>query len=671
MVTFAAALAAVDGHVGRVPLAAGLVVLAGAWVLGRLRRFRPEVLVLAAGLLAVSLAQRSLDGLGAPLATGPVRAEVTLVGDPVPDSSGGASADVRLGGRRLAAHARNAAAATLDDRLMGERVTVIGTVRPPGAAEAWARHRHLAGRLEITTVTGWRAGDPVTRAANGIRRTLAAGASSLPERHRSLLAGVTLGDDRHQPADMTDAFRGAGLTHLLAVSGQNVAFALVIAAPLLSRLRFGPRLVVTLGVLAGFALLTRCEPSVLRATAMASVAALGAAVGRPASTLRALALGVAGMVLVDPLLVTSLGFRLSVAGAAGIVIGAARLADALPGPRWLAAPLSVTLSAQVAVSPLLVAAFGSVPLASVPANLLAVPVAGPIMVWGLTAGLVAGVLGGSVAAVLHLPTRLLLSWLDGVARAAAGWPLGDLGPVHLAVLTVVVAAVWVARSRPAPVGLPGRRRRRWQVALGAGPMAAVMVATVALPARGGTAGASRHELGAGAVLWHAGGRGVVELDGRARAGAVLAGARDRGVARVDMAVLRTGAARAADVAATLRSRWPRLVVLAPGPDGPPTGTVVVAGEPARARRRPWARPPGGRRHLVLPGAVSAGHGAGRRAADRPAAPAGRPGPPVVAPAVSSARRAGWPARPPRSPPAGPGCAGPASGRCPAGGSRPS
>ena len=42
---------------------------------------------------------------------------------------------------------------------------------------------------------------------------------------------MTLGDDRHQPPDMTDAFRAAGLTHLLAVSGQNVAFALVIAAP--------------------------------------------------------------------------------------------------------------------------------------------------------------------------------------------------------------------------------------------------------------------------------------------------------------------------------------------------------------------------------------------------------------------------------------------------------
>src|SRR5262245_46588532 len=94
---------------------------------------------------------------------------------------------------------------------------------------------------------------------------------------------------------------------------------MVLAAPALSRLRFGPRLVVTLAVLAGFALVTRFEPSVLRASAMAAVAATGAALGRPASTLRVLALGVSAILLVDPLLATSLGFQLSVAGAAGIV----------------------------------------------------------------------------------------------------------------------------------------------------------------------------------------------------------------------------------------------------------------------------------------------------------------------------------------------------------------
>jgi competence protein ComEC len=222
VVTCAAAWAAIDGPVGAVPLSAGLAVLALAVLLGR-AILRPELLCLAAALLAAALAHRSLTGLEAPLATGPVAREVVLVGDPAPAGPGAVAADVRLGGRRLRATARGSAAAALDDRLAGERVDVTGTVARPGPAEALLRHRHLAGRLDVEVVRGWRPGGPVSRAANGLRRTLAAGAASLPERHRSLLAGVTLGDDRAQPADMTDAFRAAGLTHLLAVSGQNVS----------------------------------------------------------------------------------------------------------------------------------------------------------------------------------------------------------------------------------------------------------------------------------------------------------------------------------------------------------------------------------------------------------------------------------------------------------------
>ena len=469
---FAGAVAAVDGHVRRIPLAIAAGALAAALAVGRggpppgppagrrgrrstLGRPPPGLVCLAAALLAASLAQRSLDGLTSPLATGPVTSEVTLVGDPDPNGHGGVTADVRLGTRRLHATADGAAAATLDDRLAGEKVTVVGEVDGPGPDEARRRYRHLAGRLQVTTVVGWRPGDPLTRATNGLRRTLATGAGVLPPRQRALLAGVTLGDDRDQPPDMTDAFRAAGLTHLLAVSGQNLAFAMVIVAPVMTRLRFAPRLAATMATLGAFAVLTRAEPSVLRATAMASASAVGAALGRPATAVRMLALGVAGMVLVDPLLVTSLGFRLSVAGTGGIVVGAHRIESVLPGPRWLAAPLSVTLAAQAAVAPLLVGAFGSVPLASIPANMLAVPVAGPLMVWGLTAGLAAGVAPAAVARLLHLPTGLMLAWLDGVARAAAAWPLGRLRAPHLVALAVAADR---DRSRSRAGRLAQRRR---------------------------------------------------------------------------------------------------------------------------------------------------------------------------------------------------------------------
>jgi competence protein ComEC len=629
----AGALAVVDGHVAAAPLPAAVAVaVAGWWWLvrrhllraGRSARGRsttaPWLVCLGLALLAGTLAERSLDGLRAPLATGPIRAEVVLVGDPAPDGRGGVTVDVRLDGRRLRATARLAAAAALDDRLAGERVTLLGEVRPPGPYERFLPHRHLAGRLAVDTVVGWRPGDAATRLANGLRRTLADGAAVLPDRHASLLAGVTLGDDRAQPPDMADAFQAAGLTHLLAVSGQNVAFVLAVVAPALGRLGFGPRLAATLGVLALFALVTRAEPSVLRAVAMAGVAATGAALGRPASAGRALALGVAGMVLVDPLLVTSLGFRLSVAGAAGIVAGAARVEAWLPGPRWLAAPLSVTLAAQAAVAPFLVAAFGSLPLASVPANLLAAPAAGPLMVWGLTAGLGAGLVGDAGARLLHVPTAVLLTWLDGVASAAARWPLGDVEAHDLwglaaAGLLVAMgcrlcradaalacrhgdrvsasrtsAAVTGHRSGP-PAGTCRRSLLgRAAVVVGTFVAGSVLVAAAVPEIPATDAGPDGVPLGAGATLWAREGATVLIADGRARVPAVLAGLRDAGSDRVDVLVLRTGARSGLELADVLARARPVGAVFVPGgvvgalprpihrrATTPPRGTVIDVG----------------------------------------------------------------------------------------------
>jgi competence protein ComEC len=601
LVVFVAALAAVDGHLPRVALATGPAAVAAGWAVGDDRgAARPTLVCLGAALLAASLGQRSVAGLTRPLETGPVRGEVILVSDPVSDGRGSATADVRLDGRRLRAVARASAATALDERLAGERVTVIGSVQRPGSYERFLRHRHIAGRLVVDTVVAWRPGGPATSAANGLRRTLAAGAEALPERQRSLLAGLTLGDDRAQPADMTDAFRAAGLTHLLAVSGQNIAFVLAIAGPALSRLTFGPRFAATLAVLAGFALVTRGEPSVLRASGMAAVAAGGVALGRPASTLRALALGVAGMVLIDPLLVTSLGFRLSVLGAGGIIVGAERLERRLPGPRWLAAPLAVTLAAQAAVSPLLAATFGGVPLASLPANLLAAPAAGPVMVWGLTAGLVAGVAGGPAAQVLHLPTRVLLAWLEGVAEAAVRWPLGDLRMPHLVALAGAAALMSARPGGARGRGPAGRGPVRLVPATAIAAVAVTLTVTVTSVSRAGPdlAGAP---LGPGAAAWRSGGATVVVVDGRARPSAILAGLRAAAAGRVDVVVVRTPARAALDAAAVLRRRWPGGAVLVPRAAAGPAAAMPALAN-ARAPAAGTALEVGGLR--LTTGAVS-------------------------------------------------------------------
>ena len=94
----------------------------------------------------------------------------------------------------------------------------------------------------------------------------------MDEPGRQLYGGFVLGDQSGQSVEVVDDFRAAGLTHLLVVSGSNVAYLLVLLTPLRGRLPLGARWLVTVGVIGSFALVTRFEPSVLRASAMAALA---------------------------------------------------------------------------------------------------------------------------------------------------------------------------------------------------------------------------------------------------------------------------------------------------------------------------------------------------------------------------------------------------------------
>lgn len=558
-----------------------------------LRRW--PLLVVAVALLASGLGQRSLAGLEG-LEEGDVAAAVTLVTDPRPQLGGGVRAEARLGGRRVELQAANVAAEALAPRLAGEVVRVRGTVAPLPHPSDWSRSRHLAGRLRVLRIEGWSRGGPPAELANGLRRTLVAGTGSMGAGERSLFTGLVVGDDRQQPLAMADDFRGAGLTHLLAVSGQNVAFVLALASPVLRRLRLWPRLVLAVAAVGLFATMTRFEPSVVRASAMAVVALVATTAGAPLARLRVLGLALTGLLLVDPLLVRAVGFQLSAAATAAIVVLAAPLEAVLPGPRWLRAPLAVTAAAQLGVAPILVRAFGPLPVASLPANLLAVPAAGVVMAWGLTAGLVAGVTAGAGlpaaatwTAVLHLPTRLALAWVAEVATRSAGLPLGQLQASHLIALSSALAvAVGVSRRWPMATGddrqaaAPRRGSRSRGVAMGVagGVLVAAVVAAQAAPGL-------RSELVPGAVRWHAGGTDVLVLGGvggrvRIPAGELLARLREEGVGAIDLAVVADSAVPASLVVAVAR-RHPVGVVLVHGP-GPPepllAGRIDAVGAPS-------------------------------------------------------------------------------------------
>src|SRR5207247_7165676 len=140
--------------------------------------------------------------------------------------------------------------------------------------------------------------------------------------------------------------------------------------------------------------------------------------------------------VVDPLLVGSIGFRLSVGASAGIIVLASPLARRLPGPVSLTTAFAVTAAAQVGVAPVLIPAFGGLPVASLPANLLAAPAAGPVMMWGVVGGLVAGWVGGTAATMIHAPTRVMVGWIALVARVGAAAPLGGIGLLSAALVGI-------------------------------------------------------------------------------------------------------------------------------------------------------------------------------------------------------------------------------------------
>lgn len=413
--------------------------------------FARSRVVLAVGIvLALTGAVRSeqaWEGL-APDELGPYQGWVRIVDDPQPRGSS-TRVILDIDGERFETWARGRARQLRVAHWRGgEWIHVHGERRELDASRA---HRvawqHVVGRFDLEWTSDVAPGSPLARASNRVRATIERAAATMPEPLGALYRGLVIGDDRDQPPDMIARFRASGMSHLTAVSGQNVSFVIAACGPLLVRLRPWARWAATVGLIFWFAALTRFEPSILRAGVMAALAATATTTGRERSPVRLLALAVIVLLLVDPLLAWSVGFWLSVGATAGVCTVGPWLAARLHGFGPLAVPLGVTLGAQAGVIVPSLLVFGRLPFVSVVANLAAVPVAGFVMLYGLPAGLVAGTVPAT-APVVMLPARLGTRWVDTVAALGARLePPPPWNWIAWAVLVVVVAACVRVRRR--------------------------------------------------------------------------------------------------------------------------------------------------------------------------------------------------------------------------------
>jgi len=321
------------------------------------------------------------------------------------------------------------------------------SIRPTGAARAG-----LAGALD--------------RLRGRAEDALAAG---LDPAQAALARGFVLGQDDRIAPTVREQFRRAGLSHLLAVSGQNVVLLAILAGAALAALGFGlrARLVATLLLIALYVPVAGAGPSIQRAGVMGAAAIAATLVGRPAGRAWPPLLAAAATLLVNPRFGGDAGWQLSFAAVVGIMLWAGplreliadRLPRGLPAPigRALADGAAMTLAATVATAPLIAHDFDRLSLASIPANLLAMPAIAPVMWIGMLTVL-AGQIPGLPAAPLGAVAGVLIDWIALVARllGSPSWSEAQAALPDTAVLVVVYACA----SAAAAVAIRALRRRR-------------------------------------------------------------------------------------------------------------------------------------------------------------------------------------------------------------------
>src|SRR3954454_15731917 len=482
------------------------------------RPFPLASLAVAAALAGVALGTLRVTAIDAGARRpGPDRAAVSgtaiLLEHPRP-SQFGSSAAIRMTSGR-------AAGATVLGRLDGSRpwpgrgepgviLRLTGSAQRPAAGgsfdwRAYLRRRGIAYELALDSLadTGRRRGGP-SGAIDSMRiRAEAALGAHVTKANAALARGMVLGQDELIDPLERDDFRRSGLAHVLAVSGQNVMLLCALALPLLAWSGAGPRVrvAVLVGLIALYVPLAGGGASLQRAGIMGAAGLVVVAAGRAASRWYALELAAVVTLAANPRVVGDTGWQLSFAAVLGILVLAKPLQASMRGlPRLLAEGVAVTFAATIATAPLIAHDFGSVSLAGLPANVVAMPVVAGIMWAGMLQCALAQLpdLAGvphAAIEVVGLVDGVLLGALRSIARTFAEapgstvvLPLGSPGALvrpYPLIGTAIRAGVLAAALSGAAIAAAGRAARR------AEPRAsAAAAAWRRLPSRGRVAAAA-------------------------------------------------------------------------------------------------------------------------------------------------------------------------------------
>jgi competence protein ComEC len=443
-------------------LLAASIAAAGLAVSGRTTRRGMLAAAIGAGALAIRLIALPApppEVVAPPEGSGPWVARVESIGAPRDGQ--------QVATLRLEANPHVVVAATLPRYPAidpGSRVEVSGAIQPPpeGGYGDYLRRTGVTGTirsrsLEVLLATGSDADNTLEQLR---RHAGAALTAAIPEPEAGLASGIVIGLRDRVDRDLAADFTTVGASHVVAISGWNIAIVAACIAALCGGLSRRRRAFVTAVAIVAYVAFAGASASVVRAAAMAGVVLIARESGRAGRAAAALGWAALLLLLVDPHLIADAGFQLSALATAGILAWATPFTAWLGAhlsrlPAWLTECLAVSLVAQAATLPVVLLSFGRLAIVSPIVNLGVVPLVAPAMAACAVAllGGLATVAGapGLVATVLGLPAWFLLSVIVGIVQVSARLPFASAtidSPWNLVaagVATALVAAIVVVR----------------------------------------------------------------------------------------------------------------------------------------------------------------------------------------------------------------------------------
>ncbi len=341
------------------------------------------------------------------------------------------------------------AVATFADRLLiwmprgidagsGDHLRIRSRVELPEDFDGFAYREYLA-RQGVAAIARPRDAELIGAASGptavlvGVRRALLTGLNGLvPEPEAALGAGILLGVRAAIAPDINDAFATAGLTHVIAISGWNIAIVAALIAAVVRPLERRPggrwtTAVVAASTVTGYVLLTGASPSVVRAALMAGAMLIARLGGSRAHAASALELAALVRLLGAPAVLWDVGFQLSLLATGGLIWFGSAVERRLPGwPGWIREPVALTLAAQLTTLPVILVNFERLSLVAPLANVLVVPFVPIAMLLSAIAAAF-----GALSALVVIP----------VASDAIGWLVGGAAWLVLRVIIALGIAV--------------------------------------------------------------------------------------------------------------------------------------------------------------------------------------------------------------------------------------